>query len=280
MKKRVITGVIAFLLFFPVLLFSGHPIGKYGFMIVMGLLAFIALHEACDCFGLKKNYPILFSTYFFAIAVTLITVFLRENDKYVAFVLCAGFLFLFLVLSIAMFNIGTIKYTQAASLVATSFYVICGFLSIIALRYTEFGNHLFLLIFIGAWSTDTGAYFVGVIFGKHKLIPSVSPKKTVEGAFGGILGCVLGYLIFGLCISYFYNIPANYIALACVAAFIAIISQIGDLIASYIKREQGIKDFGFVLPGHGGILDRFDSIIAVAPAILGIVTILGVKLIG
>ena len=62
MKKRVITGVIAFLLFFPVLLFSGHPIGKYGFMLVMGLLAFIALHEACDCFGLKKNYPILFST--------------------------------------------------------------------------------------------------------------------------------------------------------------------------------------------------------------------------
>lgn len=280
MKKRVITGIIAFLLFFPVLLFSGHYIGKYGFMIVMGLLSLTALHETCDCFGLKKNYLILFSTYIFAIAVTLITVFLRESEKYIAFILCTGFLFLFFVLAVAMFNIGKIKYTQAASLVATSFYVICGFLSIIALRYTEFGNHLFLLIFIGAWSTDTGAYFVGVLFGKHKLIPSVSPKKTVEGAFGGILGCVVGYLIFGFCIDYFYNISANYIALSCTAVFIAVISQIGDLIASYIKREQGIKDFGFVLPGHGGILDRFDSIIAVAPAIFGIVAILGVKLIG
>lgn len=280
MLKRVITGVVAFLLFFPVLLFSGHPIGSYGFVIVLGILATIAMHELTGCFRVRKNYVIMAMTYLFGIIITALTVFLRESDKYSAYLISTGFLFLFIVFAIAMFNIGKIKYTQVASFVATCFYVVCGFLSIIGLRYTDFGNNLFLLVFIGAWATDTGAYFVGVIFGKHKLIPSVSPKKTIEGALGGILGCVIGYLIFGICVEHFYGREANYIALACTAVFVAVISQIGDLIASYIKREQGIKDYGVVLPGHGGIMDRFDSIIAVAPVIFGVVAIWGVKLIG
>jgi len=278
--KRVITGVVALALFLPVLIFSGNSIGKYGFMIVLGLLALIGLHELCDCFGFKKHYAIRIPTYLFAIAVTVLTVLFRGTEDYVAYIVCTAFIFLFIIFAISMFNIGKINYTQVASLAATAFYVICGFLSIIALRYTEYGQYLFILVFIGAWATDTGAYFIGVLFGKHKLIPSVSPKKTVEGAFGGILGCVLGYVIFGICIEQIYSVSANYIALACAAVLIAIISQIGDLIASYIKREQGIKDFGFIFPGHGGILDRFDSIIAVAPVIFGIVAILGVKLIG
>ena len=131
------------------------------------------------------------------------------------------------------------------------------------------GQYAYILIFIGAWATDTGAYFVGVLFGKHKLIPAVSPKKTVEGALGGILGCVFGFVVYGLILNFFFDVKVNYLPLVLLAILVAIVSQIGDLIASYLKRESGIKDFGTIFPGHGGIMDRFDSIIAVAPVIYG-----------
>jgi len=105
------------------------------------------------------------------------------------------------------------------------------------------------------------------LFGKHKLIPKVSPKKTVEGAFGGILGCIVGFVLYGLIMQAISEVKVNYIAIILLAIVISIVSQFGDLVASYIKREREIKDFGFIFPGHGGVLDRFDSIIAVAPTI-------------
>ena len=99
-------------------------------------------------------------------------------------------------------------------------------------------------------------------------------KKTVEGALGGILGCVVGYLIFALILNAFFEVKVNYIVLILLAIIISVISQCGDLIASYVKRDKGIKDYGAIFPGHGGMMDRFDSIIAVAPIILSIVLLL------
>ena len=110
------------------------------------------------------------------------------------------------------------------------------------------------------------------------MAPVLSPKKTVEGAIGGILGAVVGFLVYGACLAYFVDgLQVNYIGMAVSAAFIAVVSQLGDLVTSFIKREQGIKDYGRVLPGHGGIMDRFDSIIAVAPIIMAIIAVLGVE---
>jgi phosphatidate cytidylyltransferase len=107
--------------------------------------------------------------------------------------------------------------------------------------------------------TDTFAYFSGYLFGKHKLIPNVSPKKTIEGSIGGILGSTICCLIFG----YIFKLD---MALMIVMGIIgSIIAQIGDLFASSIKRYVGIKDYGNLIPGHGGVLDRFDSVILVAP---------------
>ncbi len=279
MLTRVVTSVVAIAILLPILIFSGTVAGQYIFITAMGILTFVSVYEICGCFGVRKNLYISIPSYIYVVAVTLISIFWRESEHYIGYIVCAGFVFLFAVFALAMFHMGKVTYAQVAALASTTFYISCGFLSIINLRYIEYGQYLYLLVFIGAWATDTGAYFVGVLFGKHKLIPHVSPKKTVEGAFGGILGCVIGYLIFGFCMEKIYSLEANYIALACVAAVIAIISQIGDLIASYIKREHNIKDYGNIFPGHGGVLDRFDSIIAVAPFILGIVIILGVKLI-
>ena len=278
MKTRIITGVIAALLFFPILMFSGNEIGQYIFIGVMGLLALISTDELCGCFGVRKVWFISIPTYLFAISTTVITVFFRGTDKYLPYLICAGFAFAFIVFVASMFNTGTVTYASAASHVATVLYVVCGFLAIIGLRYVEMGEYLFYLIFIGAWCADSFAYFVGVAIGKHKLIPKVSPKKTVEGAIGGILGAVVGFLVYGACLSYFVEgLQVNYIGMAVSAAFIAVVSQLGDLVTSFIKREQGIKDYGKVLPGHGGIMDRFDSIIAVAPIIMAIIAVLGVE---
>ena len=124
----------------------------------------------------------------------------------------------------------------------------------------------------GAWFSDTGAYFVGCGIGKHKMSPIISPKKTWEGAVGGVLICTICMLLVGkgfeLAVSGF---QVNYLVLALLAPLASVTSIIGDLSASLVKRQYGIKDFGNIMPGHGGVLDRFDSVLFVLPLIWGIV---------
>ncbi len=130
------------------------------------------------------------------------------------------------------------------------------------------GRYLVWLIFLSSWGCDTCAYCAGMLFGRHKLTPVLSPKKTIEGAVGGIIGAaVLGFIyasIFGHRMDEIGN-PQAACAAACAIA--AVISQIGDLAASAIKRNHNVKDYGHLIPGHGGVLDRFDSVIFTAPAI-------------
>ena len=130
------------------------------------------------------------------------------------------------------------------------------------------GLYLVWLIFLSSWGCDTSAYCVGILFGKHKMTPELSPKKTVEGGIGGVVGAGLLGLIYGAVFSGQMDEFANP-ALACAAICMigALISQVGDLAASAIKRNHGIKDYGKLIPGHGGIMDRFDSIIFTAPMI-------------
>ncbi|MBQ7290436.1 MAG: hypothetical protein IJW76_01765, partial [Clostridia bacterium] len=134
MLKRIITGVIAFALFLPILIFSDNEIGKYVFISVIGALALIATDELCGCFKVRKVWFISIPTYVFALATTLITIFFSGTEKYIAYLVCAGFAFAFIVFVASMFNTGKVKYTEAAAHVATVLYVICGFLAIIGLR--------------------------------------------------------------------------------------------------------------------------------------------------
>ena len=122
-------------------------------------------------------------------------------------------------------------------------------------------------ILFGACMTDIFAYFVGSKIGKHKLCPEISPKKTVEGAIGGILGCMLIFLIYTAVLNNFFGFGINYIKIALISVIVAIFAQLGDLVASSIKRNAKIKDFGDVMPGHGGFLDRIDSTLFVSPII-------------
>lgn len=149
-----------------------------------------------------------------------------------------------------------------------TFFGICYitfFLSFIALlQGVENGKYLIWFILIAAWGTDTCAYFVGSKFGKHKFT-EISPKKSIEGCIGGTLGSVIIALIYTLAINKFAGLDISYIYIALIGFVLSILSQIGDLSASSIKRTVGVKDFGNLIPGHGGMLDRIDSIIFIAP---------------
>ena len=141
------------------------------------------------------------------------------------------------------------------------------FISLI--REMEMGNFLVWLIFISAWGTDTFAYFSGYFLGKNKLAPNLSPKKTIEGAVGGVIGAALLAFVYTWLYSTYYNgnMMEYIIIIPIITGFSSIIAQLGDLSASAIKRIFHVKDFGSILPGHGGILDRFDSVLFTAPFI-------------
>lgn len=141
------------------------------------------------------------------------------------------------------------------------FYVAVMLSYVYQTRMLSAGTYIVWLIFLCSWGCDTCAYCVGVLFGKHKMAPVLSPKKSVEGAVGGVVGAIL------LGIIYAAATKGGMVEYAIICGVGALISMVGDLAASAIKRNQGIKDYGKLIPGHGGILDRFDSVIFTAPII-------------
>ncbi|PAB61234.1 phosphatidate cytidylyltransferase [Anaeromicrobium sediminis] len=161
------------------------------------------------------------------------------------------------------------KFTIMDTLVTiTGLFYVSFLINHIALMTKNVNYDKFIwLIFIVAWATDTCAYFTGYLFGKNKLCPDISPKKTIEGAIGGIFGSVLVSVIYS-----YYFIPKYVIHFAIIGLIGSILGQIGDLVASMFKRYCGIKDYGKIMPGHGGILDRFDSILFTAPLVYYYVT--------
>ena len=127
------------------------------------------------------------------------------------------------------------------------------------------GRYVILIPFIVAFMNDAGAYFIGLRFGKHKLAPVVSPNKTIEGVFGGLGGAMLGMLIYALILDFFLKFEVNYLIALLYGLLGSAVGTFGDLCFSIIKRQTGIKDYGNLIPGHGGVLDRFDSLSMVAP---------------
>lgn len=124
-----------------------------------------------------------------------------------------------------------------------------------------------LLPFAIAFSSDGGAYFIGIAFGKHKLAPVISPKKTVEGLVGGIICSVVATIIYSLVLQFAFHMTVNYFYAVVFGVVGSLAATFGDLCFSVIKRQTGIKDYGNLIPGHGGVLDRFDSVIMVGPLV-------------
>lgn len=148
--------------------------------------------------------------------------------------------------------------------------------SLVTLKCMEQGRFLVLLAVILAFITDGGAYFAGVFLGKHRGITQVSPNKSLEGYIGGFVTGIIFAVLYGVVISAITKLPVNYLSLVLCGFIGALVTELGDLSFSLIKRQNGVKDYGNLLPGHGGMLDRFDSMLFCGPAVLFIVTLLPV----
>ena len=282
MKQRIITGIVLILIITPTVLFAQTPV----LPIAIAIGSVIAIYELLRCIGMQKSYPFAVPLYILAACLPFLSRFMAhgslsvtsepESAKHLAqYGAILMIVILFYFFTIAVFSCGKHNLGDVCVLFSVAFYVLTGFNSIIIMYDNEYGGKiLYLVIFLGAWGTDAFAYFCGRLFGKdgkHKLIPNVSPKKTVEGAIGGIVLCIVMMIVFGLICNYF-NYHSNLLMFALGGLMISIVSQIGDLLMSYVKRYYGIKDFGKLFPGHGGVLDRFDSIFSVSIAMMCLTT--------
>lgn len=265
MLKRVITGAALAALIVVLFLFSDTLV----FPIILSLCALMGVYEMLGCIGARKNIVISLCLYTMTVLSMVLVCQIQSHSIFIS--VYASFLFcmLLLMFATAVFSHGAIPFEKVCIAFTSCAFVVTGFLGLILLRNMDIGKYVFLLAFVGPWFTDTFAYFTGFFLGRHKLIPDVSPKKTVEGSVGGTLFCIIGCAVYGYVVknNFCPDVPPVW-AFAVLGLILALVSQVGDLIFSLIKRKYGIKDYGFIFPGHGGILDRFDSIIATAPLLL------------
>lgn len=275
MLVRFISGVVGTIILVFALYFRNV---EYLLNALLAIVSGIAVFELFRCVGIK-NKALLVLSLIFGGAVQFYPYY---NELFPIY--SVGVIFVILALIIMVASFGNIKVTDAYIAIAAAFAIPIAFCSLIMINQYDYANlypkeyaglfHL-ILIFVCSWVTDIGAYFIGMFFGKRKLIPKISPKKTVEGAVGGALICVLAA---NLCAyifnTFFFDAGAvSYVWTTLISLVLSPISMFGDLSASLLKRTYGIKDFGKIMPGHGGILDRFDSFIFVAPLMAAIILI-------
>ena len=268
MRTRVLTAIVMVALMIPFFVFS-HTVA---FPILMAFLGAMGVWEMQGCIGAKKHLIA-------SIPVVLIAAGLPFLARYGSHETVFDYLFpiafglIALELIVSVFSGEAFGVESAALSGATGVYVAFGFAAVVMLRDLSYGQYIYFLTFIIPWVTDTFAYFSGRFFGKHKLIPAVSPKKTVEGSVGGTLFAVILTVLYGFVIGQISEATPNYIALAVVALVVSLLSQCGDLVMSLVKRRFGIKDYGKLFPGHGGVLDRFDSVVVTAPTLYFLITL-------
>ena len=266
MKIRSLTSAIILAVMVPVLILSKYLI----YPIALAIFAVIAVFELLRVIGEHKNYKISIPAYIMAAALPVLThdIFLDQNPElqknYMLFAVATVFMYMLYIMGLAVFSKGELRFSKIAEVFLAVTYVVMSFTALCLLRYISNGTWCFFLVFLSAWGTDVGAYCVGSLIGKHKLIPEVSPKKSVEGAIGGTVFAVILFMVYGFAVSKLTELTPNYLLLGIEGVLLSVISQVGDLVASLIKREHGVKDYGKILPGHGGIMDRFDSILAVS----------------
>ncbi len=260
MKTRIISALVALPLLIIFIVLGGLPL-----KIAVTLVSLIGLYEIYKAFsGFIK--PV----HYIGFAASVIYMAFIERIIYTASVLNI-FVTLFM-LVILIYVVLTHKSGNTMDGIVTffGFFYVCFLISHVYLtrQYTH-GNALVWLIFLSAFGCDVGAYFTGMAFGKHKLIPELSPKKTVEGAIGGVVVAVSVCVIYGVILETKNEmVGVDTVLLCLITGFVgSIFSQIGDLAASAMKRYVGIKDFGKIMPGHGGVLDRFDSVLFAAPVV-------------
>ncbi|BAH17552.1 phosphatidate cytidylyltransferase [Macrococcoides caseolyticum] len=251
MKTRTITAIIAMAVFLPVVVY-----GKLPLLIMAYLLAIVALKEVLNMKNIK-----LYSLPGIISVIALCLIMSPEKSKLVALDYQVPFLILMslIMLSYTVMSKNRFNFVDAAFCMLAVAYIGIGFMYFYETRNNGLIYILFALLIV--WVTDTGAYIFGRLFGKNKLWPEISPNKTIEGFIGGILSSTIIAIIFSIN----YDMPLSILPLILVTWLFSMFGQLGDLVESALKRHFDVKDSGNLLPGHGGILDRFDSFIFVLP---------------
>lgn len=254
------TRIIAAAALLPLLLVIVLVLPSLYTAILVGLMAAIGAYELLWSTGLVKH-PRLIS--YCAVMAILVALWSHFGMGY-AWALLGVLLFTAVLFGEMMMAHTKLVFEKVAVCFAAGLLLPFLLTSLVRLRDMEHGKFYILIPFVLAFLSDTGAYFAGRFFGKHKLAPVISPKKTVEGAVGGVLGAILGMVIY-CSVLLLFGFRVNYLYALLYGVLGSLGAVFGDLCFSVIKRQTGIKDYGNLIPGHGGILDRFDSMMIVGP---------------
>lgn len=250
MKTRILSGLIMLPLLI-ILLLGGYVL--FAACLVIGIMGVREFYNGFKAMDIRPSLGIACAA---AVSLYAINLFCIRYEWYMLWffgVVLASLLYLF--------NIEHRKLEDAMATITGIFYVVFFSFHVTLVEQTGFSDMVWLIV-ITAFGTDVMAYFSGYLLGKHKLCPKISPKKTIEGSVGGILGSVILSGLFG----YFF-MPEVLVHCLIIGVLGGIVSQFGDLTASVFKRKMGIKDYGNLIPGHGGILDRFDSVLFTGPMV-------------
>ena len=262
MLTRCISGAVLVVIALFTILSGGYVLAAT--LLAISGIAFYELSKVCRIHEEKKINALEIASYIAIIFLYALTIAM-PNDM---FILLWVILFFLAILGVYVFAFPKFHANQIMAVFFCVLYAPLMFSFIYRIRMTEYGIYLVWMVFVSSWISDTFAYFTGMLLGKHKLAPVLSPKKSIEGSIGGVIGSALAGALFGYLFSTKVGQEVNLIVVCAVlGAMGSVISQIGDLAASGIKRNYEIKDYGTLIPGHGGIMDRFDSVIVTAPII-------------
>lgn len=270
MLVRTISSVVFLLIILPCIYFASTPL----FIALAVFLSVASVYEMLKCNALHKKLSLALPMYLVSIFPVLARYL--STDLFYKLIFPIIFVLSFAVMSVYTFIADKPEFGKVASTWFVSLYATAGFTSLVLLADIADNStwHVMFFAFAAAWVTDSCALICGMLFGKHKLLPSVSPKKTIEGAIGGVLFCVAAFLLYAKLLESFFDYTIeSYVMIAVCGLVSGIVAVIGDLIFSAIKRSSGIKDFGNLMPGHGGVLDRFDSVISISLVLLLFISI-------
>lgn len=265
MVKRIITSVVALAVFVGILFLP--PIY---FTVALAAVILFMLYE---CYSATKADLGMKTIGFISAVILMSSIYFCKAIEWDTFAWTTASIGIIFIIALHMITVvakhGKRNYKDILSNGFLTMYIVIS-MGCVWLTKETFDTATMLLTFICAWSCDTFAYFTGRFLGKHKLIPHVSPNKTVEGSVGGVIGAMVICIVYLLIVKNVFDTNmlqwSNVVVEGAVYGLVGgVLSQLGDLIASAIKRDTGIKDFGWIFPGHGGFMDRFDSVMFIAP---------------
>lgn len=269
MKTRIISGAVGIALFAVVLWLHKTPL----FPTTLALIGALMAYELARAEKLEREYVFIGASALYAAVCAFLprTIIMSFFDfSPIMPYIVITFAYIVICQTTVLFRHNALNLGRYYICFVYMIFIGGAMLSLSQIEYSgRFGVPFLVLTFMGAWVADTGAYFAGTLFGKHKLCPGISPKKTVEGVVGGAIANAVAFVVFGMVrmrtVEYAVSSPLCYAVLGIICSLLGLL---GDLSASVIKRDADIKDYGNIMPGHGGAMDRFDSIIYIAPFML------------